>query len=327
MQISIVDPADTVVLSEINELEAACYRADGRRRPPPSLAETAVEWTRGFPGSQIVPLQARLDGRLAGCALADLPVLDNTANAFVSIAVHPDLRGQGVGAGLAEGIGTHLRERGRKMAIGRTLAGGPGAGFAGALGAARQQDSLYSVLELDQLDRTALAASRATAAEQAAGYSLLRVASPVPAEVLPDVAAMYQVMNDAPHESSSFEDEHWPPDRVAQGDRWRADCGMRLYSVLAFRQDSGQVAGMTRIAVRNQIPMADQLDTSVEPKHRGHRLGYLLKASMLEWLMTAEPAVRSVGTWNAAGNAHMLAINTALGYAPAERLRFFERAV
>ncbi len=327
MQINVVDPADSRALGEINELERACYRADGRRRPPPALAETVIDWTVGEPASEVVPLQARLDDRLAGCALAQLPGRDNTGNAFVSVSVHPDLRRRGIGTALTAEILAHVRERGRNVVIGRAVAGGPGMCFAPAVGGTRQQDALFNVLDLEQLDRPALAAGLAAAGRRAAGYVLTRVTGPAPPELLPALVAMYEVMNDAPRESEAFELESWPPERVMQEDQWRAERGQLAYSLLAFARDSGQVAGMTRIVVKTDSDQAAQLDTAVAPQHRGHRLGYLLKASMLEWLRAAEPRLRSVGTANAADNEHMLAINTELGFAAAERWTYFQRAL
>jgi hypothetical protein len=57
-----------------------------------------------------------------------------------------------------------------------------------------------------------------------------------------------------------------------------------------------------------------QLDTSVARQHRGHRLGVLLKTEMLRWLRVTEPHLRSIITWNAAANSHMVGINEQLGY-------------
>jgi RimJ/RimL family protein N-acetyltransferase len=52
--------------------------------------------------------------------------------------------------------------------------------------------------------------------------------------------------------------------------------------------------------------------------HRGHRLGLLTKAAMLDWLATAEPQLARVETNNAAVNSYMIAVNEALGFELAE---------
>jgi RimJ/RimL family protein N-acetyltransferase len=49
-------------------------------------------------------------------------------------------------------------------------------------------------------------------------------------------------------------------------------------------------------------------------QHRGHRLGLLIKASMLEWLATEEPKLERIATDNAATNKYMIAVNETLGY-------------
>ena len=63
-----------------------------------------------------------------------------------------------------------------------------------------------------------------------------------------------------------------------------------------------------------------QLITAVVRKHRGHRLGLLVKAAMLDWLAEAEPGIGRIVTGNAAVNRWMIAINEALGFDPLEPL-------
>ena len=62
---------------------------------------------------------------------------------------------------------------------------------------------------------------------------------------------------------------------------------------------------------------AFQEDTLVLREHRGRRLGMLVKTANLARLAEVQPGARRIGTWNAEENAHMLAINVALGFRPA----------
>jgi GNAT superfamily N-acetyltransferase len=255
-----------------------------------------------------------------------LPVADNTANAFVDIVTHPELRRRGVGTALAAATQEILRAHGRTVAIGSVRSDGPGVPFAAALGAQEQMTRLRNILYLDTLDSEAVDGLLAEATTRAAGYELVRITGPVPDGYLDTVAAMYEVMNDAPPESGALEDEKWTPERVAGLDEWFAARGDRVYTILAIRGETGQPAGMTRIAVRTG-DLAFQLDTSVAAAHRGRRLGMLMKARMLRWLMAGEPQVRRISTFNAAANGHMIAVNHALGFVPVERWISVEHAV
>ena len=57
-----------------------------------------------------------------------------------------------------------------------------------------------------------------------------------------------------------------------------------------------------------------QHDTLVVREHRGHGLGFATKVANLWALQERHPAVRSINTWNAAENEHMIAVNDAMGF-------------
>jgi hypothetical protein len=67
--------------------------------------------------------------------------------------------------------------------------------------------------------------------------------------------------------------------------------------------------------------IAQQSETIVDPMHRGHRLGLMLKLVNERQLIANQPSARAVITWNAAVNAHMLAINERMGFRPLDRWR------
>ena len=90
---------------------------------------------------------------------------------------------------------------------------------------------------------------------------------------------------------------------------------MREYSVTAVHDATGEMAAMTQVAIDPGSPQwGHQALTAVTRAHRGHRLGLLVKAAMLEWLATAEPQIEQIETGNAASNKHMIAVNEALGF-------------
>jgi hypothetical protein len=58
----------------------------------------------------------------------------------------------------------------------------------------------------------------------------------------------------------------------------------------------------------------DQYGTLVHPDHRGHRLGMAVKCAQLRLVADHFPDKEYVTTSNAEVNAHMVAINVALGF-------------
>jgi hypothetical protein len=91
--------------------------------------------------------------------------------------------------------------------------------------------------------------------------------------------------------------------------------GMRGYSVAAVHDATGDMAALTQLEVDPEAPeWGHQGLTAVTRPHRGHRLGLLVKAAMLEQLAAAEPAMERIETGNADANEHMIAVNETLGY-------------
>jgi RimJ/RimL family protein N-acetyltransferase len=171
------------------------------------------------------------------------------------------------------------------------------------------------VLDLGKLEGGRLAELRAASQEAAAGYSLVPWTGPVPEEFIEPAAALYAALNDAPR-GPGIAPEAWDAQRVRERvNDLRPHYGMRTYSLAARHEASGEMAGLTELAVDPADPAwADQMVTAVIRKHRGHRLGLLLKAAMLEWLSAAEPRIERIQTWNAQANEHMIAVNETLGY-------------
>ena len=90
---------------------------------------------------------------------------------------------------------------------------------------------------------------------------------------------------------------------------------MRHYSLAARHDASGDLAALTQMAVDPADPgWGHQLITAVISKHRGHRLGLLVKTAMLELLASTEPQLERISTWNAETNRHMIAVNQVIGY-------------
>lgn len=156
---------------------------------------------------------------------------------------------------------------------------------------------------------------------KAGGYVVERLTGRTPAGLLPELAEVSASINDAPTDDLDLDDEDYPPERVDAYEIAQELSGSRLYRVLARERATGRLGGHTAVAVEGERPeRGHQHDTAVAREHRGHRLGLLLKAEMVRWLAEAEPQLRTVDTFNAESNTHMLAVNDALGYRPVGRM-------
>ena len=130
----------------------------------------------------------------------------------------------------------------------------------------------------------------------------------------------------APTGELGLEAEHWichsgpresERETIDRG-RIRAATGARLIG-------SGRLVASTEIVVpRSQPQIGYQWGTLVDPEHRGHRLGLLIKIANLRLLEHELAGVEAVETWTATENTHMVAINKAIGFRPVERFGAWE---
>lgn len=266
-------------------------------------------------------------GVTVAIAQVELPLLDNTGTALIELMVHPEHRRREYGRAMLAHALDRARINGRTLMIteiGAPLEGtvlAPGEALAESVGAKPVLSEIRRLLDVPAVEPDALAALRADAARQAAGYSLVQWVDRAPPELHEDMAALVARMStDAPFEDMSWEPEVWTAERYRSKEDTALARG-RTRVVTAVRHEaSGRLVGYTDIGVSTRRPeVAYQWDTIVTHEHRGHRLGLLLKAANLQLLRATVPGVRYINTWNAAVNAHMVAINDAIGFRPVDR--------
>lgn len=278
---------------------------------------------------------------VVGYAPVIMPNQGNDHAGFVDVVVHPAHRGAGVGTALlTEGerlvraaeratVIASSEHRGEPAAddpdalvaptgSGRILATDPGARFAMAHGYTLGQAERYSVLELP-VDPAHLERLRADAEARAgSGYRLVRWRDRAPDEHVAGLAVLETRMStDAPNGEVDFREDVWTVERVRDHELRIAEADHGFLVVAVQHVESGDLVGFTMVEyVLDEDGPLFQEDTIVLSEHRGHRLGMLLKADMLQWLAAERPGARRVHTWNAEENAHMLGINVALGFSP-----------
>jgi GNAT superfamily N-acetyltransferase len=315
MHIERVDLADEASIRACDEAFLAAQRADCPGEPELTGSVFRGWLTVGWGGDPrevwLAPDQA---GGAAGWYRLELPERENQGRGYLELVVHPEERRRGVGTALLRHAAARAAEHGRSVLSGPARDGTPGDAFARAAGAEAGLVEVQRVQDLRTLDEDRIAGLREQAERAAAGYSLVSWTGPVPEEFIEQAAALYAAMNDAPH-SPGEEPAAWDERRVREDEARRPVYGTRDYTVVVRHDASGELAALSVVIVDPADPgWGHQAITAVTRKHRGHRLGLLVKVAMMDWLATAEPRVERIATWNARSNAHMIAVNESLGY-------------
>jgi GNAT superfamily N-acetyltransferase len=317
--------ADTTRLRACYEIVAAASRADYPELPVRALAFYRNRWTNGFGGlRRQVWLGSDDAGRPMGYYLLVLPDQDNPTMAWCELAVAPGCRRSGAGRALLEHCASQARLAGRTRLSSETGDDSPGSAFAAAVGASSGIAEVLRRLDIDAELPAKLAAAQTAARQFAEGYALVTWIGASPAETLDDQVVLSDAMADAPRDAG-VEPEVRDAERVRELERVCLSTGQQFYSVAARHEATGRLVAITQVSVESGTPdWGFQMSTAVLRAHRGHRLGMLIKAEMLDLLAAHEPAVRHILTGNAAGNDHMVAINTQLGFTPVYVFRSWE---
>ena len=149
-----------------------------------------------------------------------------------------------------------------------------------------------------------------------AGYSLITFTDRWPDVFIGDRCELGRRMStDIPLGDQVRDEEVWDEARVRHMEANLAAQNRGKVTTAAVHDASGHVVAFTEIAVPLGAPESSwQHDTLVMAEHRGHRLGLAMKVANVFAVTQAYPAVRTISTWNAAENEHMIAVNEAMGF-------------
>jgi GNAT superfamily N-acetyltransferase len=304
----------------------------------PTLQE-ALEFWRGNEYEERHVYLARLGGEAVGMCSVELSLRENTHTAGIDVLVVPAHRRRGLGRALLEHAEAVARGRNRSSlygyhevplgAVGGTLlpaksgAGGlpldePAVGFAAAAGYELEQVERSSRLDLP-VHPDLLARLEAEAGARAGEYTVTGWDDSCPEDLVDSYAELKARMStDVPIAGLDWEGEDWDAARVREEEQTLIRGGVESAVTTALHHTRGELVAYTVLNWRHGVPASiAQQDTLVTGEHRGRRLGLLIKVANLRRAQARWPAARSVLTWNASENQHMLAINTALGFKPA----------
>lgn len=329
MDITRFTAPDTATVAGVAALLNAATAVDS----PDAIRETPASYAgylrHGWDGELPEAYVGRTpDGRIAGLVMVHTSEWDNTHLAWVDVVVHPDHRRAGHGSVLLSFAEARARELGR-TSIGADAWDGPAAiAFAATHGFEQKSAAINRRQELDRLDRRLVDKLHDDALAHASAYELLHIDGRTPDDLMDAVATMTAAINDAPTDDLDIEDEVYPRERIEGYEAAMLGRNRRFYRVVARHRETGELAGHSVVTVEVERPeLGWQQDTSVVRAHRGHRLGLLVKSEMMRWLADNEPQLKSLDTWNAESNDHMIAVNEQLGYRVVARSLQFQRDV
>jgi GNAT superfamily N-acetyltransferase len=263
---------------------------------------------------------ARLDRRPVGYLSVNLPLLDNLDNLSIDLRVAPGMRRCGVGRALYAYAVARAAAHGRTLLDAETVDSPASSAFAEAMGSKQVLAETRSRLDVATVDQDRLDKMLAEALPHAAGYRFVRWDGVPPDEWIDDVAALdSRFFTDAPQGDFVVEPEKVDAERIRRTEQNRLDRGFGRYHGGIVHEGSGRLVGWTTLAGADDTPThLWQNITLVDPEHRGHRLGLILKLENLGHAREHRPGLIAVDTINASSNAHMLKINVAMGFRPVD---------
>ncbi|MDR0782894.1 MAG: GNAT family N-acetyltransferase [Propionibacteriaceae bacterium] len=272
-----------------------------------------------------------------GFAQSMILVNSNPTMAELWVTVHPDHRSRGVGTQLADWVETQVAARGRTSLItypdttepvgdepvltaaeGDTVpANTPGVLFALARGYTLRQVARRSRLDLP-VSKDLLAELYAQTIGHHDAYRFHQWLGAPPDPWLEKLVGLNTAMStDTPMGELSIGEDPYDVERLQAIYELHEARDWACLTTAAEHIATGEIAGFTDLIVpRDTRTAGEQWNTIVARDHRGHRLGLAIKVMNLRRLADLHPQISRLYTWNASENAHMLAINTALGFYP-----------
>ncbi|KQR17465.1 GNAT family N-acetyltransferase [Cellulomonas sp. Leaf334] len=273
----------------------------------------------------------RTPASVVGRAMIGLPLVGNAHLAVVYVGVHPHWRRRGIGSALWDAGLEIARAAGRRVVIsdssyrtepppgpdalesptgsGRIPADDDATRFALARGFTLEQVVRHSVLDLPiHVDHLRAAPG--------SDYRVHLMQDDYAPEWREGMAVLKTRMStDAPSAGLELTEDPWDAARVVADAADIRRRGQGFLVAVVEHVPTGTLAGFSMVEYPLDRPaVVYQGDTLVLREHRGHGLGMLAKIAVLDELGGVRPAAQRIHTWNAQENAHMLAINVALGF-------------
>ena len=309
MEFDRVDPDDPDQVAAVVALRNAAAAVDDPEAWPvqPEVVVGELRYGYDLRPEEYYLVRCRPGADPVALMTIEMPTRDNLHLLWTEIVVHPDHRRQGHGTQIVTEVLRRADAAGRSTIWGWASPDEASAALADRFGFRLGSRDARRRQYLAELDRPAIDTLYAAARAAASDYVVERLRPPISDDLLAELCAVTEAINDAPMGTLDFEDEHFDLERMRDEETARAGRSDRMYRVVARHRGTGEVAGHTFLVLHPSEPtFAHQADTAVSQDHRGHRLGLLLKIEAMRWLAEAEPQVEAIETWNNVDNTFMI---------------------
>ncbi|MEV3937044.1 GNAT family N-acetyltransferase [Glycomyces sp. NPDC049804] len=336
MKINEFSAEDRELIEEAFAVMTAAHQADTPENPAPVERFFKTLFTHALPGRENHWYAYVEDGALLGHTRTTFFTDENRELAIVRFgAVHPDHRGRGIGSALLDHVERVCAEHGRTTVLTGAPVyweGGPerheeyarlleDRGYKKALTTVNRRspvDPLGAEREAEEYAKALAAAGDA--------YEVRQWIGPVPDDLLETMCRMETtIINEIPLGEIEMEIEHVTPEKLRASEAVYAAEGRVIAHSVAL-DAAGEIVAWTEVGVdEGDYRDAHQAITIVDPGHRGHRLGLLLKLANLRQIRERFPHVEYIWTDNADVNAPMIAINELLNYTTVDANAEYQR--
>jgi GNAT superfamily N-acetyltransferase len=337
LSITQIDHHDPAQLRAQLQVQTAAMTHDIPAFPQPTQRMSFLSLELGWVGRRTEVYVAELDGRPVGRLDVTFPTLDNLNNMFMQIEVVPEFRRRGIGRALMDKAFERARANDRTTVISNTPwtlpglpagDGGAGPAFAEAMGFTNANlPEVMRRFDLSTLDEGVLDTIFEKAKSKSQGYRLVRWIDDAPDEYIDDVAYLDgRLVEDAPMGDLAVEPEAVDAARARNIERKQKLRGRKSYHTGAVHEETNRLVAWTTLARDKELDWhCWQQITIVEPKHRGHRLGALVKVANLRFYLENESTTKIIDTFNAYVNSYMISINEEMGFRPLYSFQNWQR--
>ncbi|MCC3764270.1 GNAT family N-acetyltransferase [Glycomyces sp. TRM65418] len=325
MEIIEFKAGDTDLIDRAFAIATAAHHADTPENPAVPERFFRTLFTHVMPGRERYWFAAVEDGLALGYIRINFSTDDNLHLSRFELHVHPDHRGRGAEDLLLGQAERFCAEHGRTSLLTDVPAyweGGPerDAAPARTLEARGYRLSLTSVNRRSPIDPLGADEERRRYEEALAkagdAYEVRQWVGPVPEDLVDTMCRMEtMILAEIPLGDVEAEPERMDAEKLRAKEAVYTAEGRTWVVSVAVERATGEVRAWTEVAVDEGVDRDGfQGITIVDPAHRGHRLGLLLKLANLRLLRERFPRLEYIWTDNADVNAPMIAINELMGY-------------